>query len=156
MGTTRSPKFLGNPYSHLPCSQTPAGPLRQAIQRIGAVPALQTAKTPAFSYISRLNHTAFAIAVYASRPWSPMVMQDSLPTAGQALSGWIGYQQGHYERFQLFRVRVLLSQALLGAIEVITESPLPVFPWVPASAPNDDQSDPGQKVLIKFGSHVHC
>jgi hypothetical protein len=43
-----------------------------------------------------------------------MVMQDSFPTAGQALSGWIGYQRGHGERFQLFRV--LLSQALLGAI----------------------------------------
>jgi hypothetical protein len=31
METTRSPKFLGSPYSHLPCSPTPAGPSHQAI-----------------------------------------------------------------------------------------------------------------------------
>src|SRR5208337_3270154 len=108
MGITRSPKFLGNPHSHLPCSQTPVGLRRQATQRFSTVHALSTAKTPAFSYISRLHHTAFVIAVYASRPWSPMIMQDSLQTAGQALSGWIGYQQGRYERFQL--VCILLSQ----------------------------------------------
>ena len=41
-----------------------------------------------------------------------MAAQDSLPTAGQALSGWIGYQQGRYERFQLFHIP--LSQAYLA------------------------------------------
>jgi len=88
------------------------------MQRFGAVPIVPTMKTPAFSYISGLNHTAFVIAVYASRSWSPMIMRDSLPTAGQALSGWIGYQQGHYERSQLFRI--LLSQASLGAMGHLT------------------------------------
>jgi hypothetical protein len=42
------------------------------------------------------------------------LMQNSLPVAGQALLGWIGYQQGRYERFQLFYFP--LSQALLGAM----------------------------------------
>jgi len=69
-------------------------------QRFGTVPVPLTTKTPAFG-LSRLNHTAFAITVHASRPWSPMVAQDSFPTAGQALSGWISSQQGRYERFQL-------------------------------------------------------
>ena len=35
------------------------------LHRFGAVPATPTTKTPAM-YFSRLNHTAFALAVYAS------------------------------------------------------------------------------------------
>jgi hypothetical protein len=114
METTRSPKFLGGPYSHLPCSQTPGGTSASGDLTLRCCPVHITTKTPAMRHVLRLNDTAFAITVYASRPWSPMVAQDSLPTTGQALSGWIGYQQGRYEGFQLFHI--LLSQALLGAI----------------------------------------
>jgi hypothetical protein len=41
-------------------------------------------KAPALKRLSRLNHTAFVFAVYASHFGHPNV-QDSLPAAGQAL-----------------------------------------------------------------------
>jgi hypothetical protein len=41
------------------------------------------------SLISGLYRTARLLAVYASRPRSPSVMQDSLPAAGQAWPGGI-------------------------------------------------------------------
>src|ERR1700758_3684699 len=43
--------------------------------------------------------TALALANYASQCGSHRPTQDSLPTAGQALSGGIGYPQGSDERF---------------------------------------------------------
>ena len=45
--------------------------------------------------IAELDH----LAVYASQPGSLPSTQDSLPTAGQALSGGIDYPQGSNERF---------------------------------------------------------
>jgi hypothetical protein len=63
---------------------------------------------------SGLNRRASALAVYASWGGSPhRAPQDSLPGAGQALPGGIGYPQGPDERFQR-RSRYtssLLSQA---------------------------------------------
>jgi len=62
--------------------------------------------------LSRLNSTALALAVYASQ-WSLLApTQDSLPAAGQALPGGIGYPQGSDERFQT--VFLLLSQVFLA------------------------------------------
>jgi hypothetical protein len=86
-----SPMFPDVPLVHLPCSQTSAEPPRQAslvldggfpfstlsvvervhisfltcVHRFDAVPAIPTTRTPAMP-ISRLYHTAFALAVYAS------------------------------------------------------------------------------------------
>ena len=60
----------GTPIVLLPCSPTPVGPTHQAIQCVGAAPAVSTAKAPAF-VLSRLNHTASALAVYASQAGSP-------------------------------------------------------------------------------------
>ena len=51
--------------------------------------------------ISGLNHTAFDLAVYASRRWSPIPTQDSLPAAGPALPDGLGYPQGSHERFHI-------------------------------------------------------
>jgi hypothetical protein len=53
--------------------------------------------------ISGLNHTAFDLAVYASQGRSPATTQDSLPAAGPALPGGIGYPQGSDERFHILR-----------------------------------------------------
>src|SRR3954464_4440264 len=62
--------------------------------------------------ISGLNRTAFDLAVYASQGRSPATTQDSLPAAGPALPGGIGYPQGSIKRFQA----VLSSfSELLGA-----------------------------------------
>ena len=51
--------------------------------------------------ISGLNHTAFDLAVYASRGRSPGPTQDSLPAAGPALPEGFGYPQGSDERFHI-------------------------------------------------------
>ena len=60
----------GTPIVLLPCSPTPAGPTHQAMRCAGAAPAVSTTKAPAF-VLSRLNHTASALAVYASQAGSP-------------------------------------------------------------------------------------
>ncbi len=60
----------GTPIVLLPCSSTPVGPTHQAIQCVGAAPDLSTTKAPAF-VLSRLHHTASALAVYASQAGSP-------------------------------------------------------------------------------------
>jgi hypothetical protein len=60
----------GTPMVLLPCSSTPVGPTHQAMQCVGAAPAVSTTKAPAF-VLSRLNHTASALAVYASQAGSP-------------------------------------------------------------------------------------
>ena len=60
----------GTPIVLLPCSPTPVGPTHQAMQCVGAAPAVSTAKAPAF-VLSRLNHTASALAVYASQAGLP-------------------------------------------------------------------------------------
>jgi hypothetical protein len=48
--------------------------------------------------LSGLSHTACTLAVYASSPASPLTTQDSLPIAGQALPGGIGYPLGSLTR----------------------------------------------------------
>ena len=60
----------GTPIVLLPCSSTPVGPTHQAMQCVGAAPDLSTTKAPAF-VLSRLNHTASALAVYASQAGLP-------------------------------------------------------------------------------------
>ena len=50
---------------------------------------------------SRLNHAAFDPDVYASQRRSPATTHDSLPAAGSALPGGIGYPQGFNERFHV-------------------------------------------------------
>src|SRR3954454_24593830 len=70
--------------------------------------------------ISGLNRTAFDLAVYASQWKSPATTQDSLPAAGPALPGWIGYPQGPCKRFQA----VLSSfSELLGAMSGLIDRP---------------------------------
>ena len=53
----------------VPCSRTPAGPLRQAFCGVSVWPsAFSTASAPAITLLTGLNHTARTLAVYAS-PW---------------------------------------------------------------------------------------
>ena len=77
------PRFLGNPTVRMPCSPTPVGPPRQAISaRRYCLPLLSSRRLPR-SPLTRLNHTACTLAVYASSLRSPVATQDSLPAAGQ-------------------------------------------------------------------------
>lgn len=150
---TRSPRFLGNPVVRLPCSQTPVGPPRLAFEdgrlagsccfRLPAsclIPllgrcsrclmarrccptALERRGPRTTISLSWLNHTAFALAVYASQLSSPRrdctATQDSLPAAGQALPGGIGYPQGCFVRFRSAGLHnVLLTQACPGATQM--------------------------------------
>ena len=77
-----SPRFLGNPYVHLPCSPTPPEPPLEAFQDLVLLPLFLRRKLPKEYFLSRLYHTAFVLAVYASRFGHPNV-QDSLPVGCQ-------------------------------------------------------------------------
>lgn len=88
------------PHVHLPCSWTPAEPSRQAVRRSGVAPAQGTAKAPASTVLSRLDHTAFALAVYASRTASPTCTQDSLPLACQTFTGGLSTRRAVKKGFR--------------------------------------------------------
>ena len=65
--TARSPKFLQDPSARSPCSQTPVGLACQAIStRSYCLVSLNSLGSHGYG-LSGLNHTAFALAVYASR-----------------------------------------------------------------------------------------
>ena len=62
-----SPKFLGNPHVHLPCSRTPAGPFSPSHYGESMLPPrTRRRRLLRPQVLSRLSHTAFALAVYAS------------------------------------------------------------------------------------------
>lgn len=80
---------------------------------IDAAPAYDHDEGSKHLSFSGLNHMAFDLAVYASRRGSPPSTQDSLPAAGPALPGGIGYPRGSNERFPSSSL-FLLSQAFLA------------------------------------------
>jgi hypothetical protein len=95
-----------------------ARPLRRA----GMAPAMSTTKALTTIYLSRLNHTARGLAVYASSSASPHPTQNSLPAAGQALPDGVKYPQGCYERFRTNVI--LLSRASPGARTLYFYAPI--------------------------------
>ena len=101
MEVMRSPRFLCDPLPYLLCSTTPVRPVMPGIYSTPVLsPRLEPRRLPHCILLSRLNCTAFRVAVYASRTGSPQPMQDSLPVACHALPNRIGYLQGHSERFR--------------------------------------------------------
>jgi hypothetical protein len=57
---------------NVPCSSTPAGPRRSATAALRCcLPPFGTTSTPTIILISRLNHTARPLTVYASQGGSP-------------------------------------------------------------------------------------
>ena len=118
--STGPPRFLGNPSACAPCSPTPVGPPRQAMRRVGTAAAQKTTAAPASSFISRLNHTARTLPVYASQPGSP-------PNHATLGSGWSPAFAGRdCPAGFLCKVSVmsshvvLLTQALPGALSAET------------------------------------
>ena len=99
--TTGPPTFLGNPLVPVPCSTTPAGSTRQALTTRRRGPRIVPRRgLPRAMYLSRLNHTASALAVYASQ--DGLLRHHARLASGcrPALPGGFGYPQGSNERFQ--------------------------------------------------------
>ena len=97
---------------NVPCSPTPAGPLRSDRYRASMLPyAFSTASALARTVISGLNHTAAHSLSTLRRVGCPTTTQDSLPDGWPAFPGGVGYPQGSNERFQ------------------VTHSPFPGFAW---------------------------
>jgi len=112
--STGSPKFLGSPHDSFAVLSDPGRPASPRPLRDDCVaPASDTTEAPALC-VSRLYHTAFEFAVYASPNGSLHPAQHALPVAGQALPDRLDYLQGSNRRFQILRLIPLL-QAWLGA-----------------------------------------
>ena len=83
--------FPGNPHDHSPCSSTPAGPSTGVtgpwVNGLDTAPAPKHNEGSPRLQISGLNHTAFGLAVYASKWRLPATAQDSLPAAGPSFAG---------------------------------------------------------------------
>jgi hypothetical protein len=96
----RSPRFPGNPRGGPLGSWTPAGPVTPG--RYGMPtrppPVSRTWAPATKAFGARSPSSTTSLSTLRSRGL-PRTTQDSLPTAGRALSGGIGYPQGSDERF---------------------------------------------------------
>jgi len=118
-GTAGSPRFLGNPLCPCPALRPRWDLHARPLRRFGA--AFRTSDNVGSHHkpLSGLHHTAWSLAVYASPPGLPQEStQDSLPTAGQALPGGIGYPLGLNTRFQRYLHLIPPVQAFPGARRV--------------------------------------
>jgi hypothetical protein len=115
----------------LPCSPTPAGERVRPLRHAHAAPALTTTKAPALQ-LSRLNHTASALAVYASQDGSPHHHARLASGCRPGSTGRASHPQGSYKRFQTHVMFViLLFQAFMAQGQVL-QSNMPVRirpPW---------------------------
>ena len=94
------PRFLGNPHADMPCSLTPVGRSRLAMAACRCcLPQFRLRRLPRYTLLSGLDHTACQLPVYASSRTLPHATQHSVPAAGQALPGGIGYPLGSIRRF---------------------------------------------------------
>ena len=114
--TTGPPRFLKNPTMNVPCSSTPAGPLRSATAALRCcLPPNWTTSAPARTVLGAQSHGPFPLAAaYAS--------QSGLPHCRARLtSGGAGqpYRAGLATRCPKRKVSghpILLSQASPGAL----------------------------------------
>ena len=102
--TTGSPTFLGNPNVPLPCSSTPVGSKTPGQYGVSTRPPRRIRRRRPTIHtfrgsMTRLQHSLSTLR----RTGHPATTQDSLPAAGQALPGGVGYPQGSIERFQSLR-----------------------------------------------------
>jgi hypothetical protein len=88
---------------------------RQASFGMLMLPSVNTTTSAPTITLSRLNHTACTLAVYASQHGSPRDHARLASGCWPALPGGIGYPQGSTERFQSFITssfpRLLLAQS---------------------------------------------
>src|SRR5262249_8350179 len=107
-GSNRVSHVPGEPSASMPGSQTPAGPLLQAMQRSGTIPGVATPRTHRYPTLSGFNvRLQRSLSTLRSSNCSEST-PDSLPAAGHALPGGIRYPQGSCERFPRF-IRYIAS-----------------------------------------------
>jgi hypothetical protein len=112
--TTGPPRFLEDPTMNVPCSPTPAGPLRSATAALWCcLPPNGRRRLPRQILISRLNHTARSLTVYASQ-------SGLLHRHARLASGWLAGLSGRGclpagSQRKVSDLLILLSQASPGA-----------------------------------------
>ncbi len=96
-----SPTFLGDPRVCMPCSSTPVGSdTPDRLRRSDAAfRTVRTTSAPTNSPLSRLDHTACTLAVYASQCRLPVHHARLASGCRSTLPGRIGYLPGPGERF---------------------------------------------------------
>ena len=110
--TTGSPTFLGSPNVPLPCSPTPAGPTASGHCDAVVLSSREPKRRPQRLELSRLDHTASALAVYASQRRLPGRHARLASAAGQALPEGLNTLWAPLKGFRVLNplVHVLLSQ----------------------------------------------
>jgi hypothetical protein len=112
--TTGPPRFLEDLTMNVPCSPTPAGPLRSATAALWCcLPPNGRRRLPRQILISGLNHTARSLAVYASQG-------GLLHRHARLASGWLAILSGRGwlpagSQRKVSDLLILLSQASPGA-----------------------------------------
>ena len=114
-GDVRLSQVPGDPLCAHALLFDPGGTSASGLLNASVLPSATTTASAPTTPLSRLNHTACSLAVYASSPRSPVATQDSLPTASQALSGGTVYPLGSSARFQSLLHLILPAQACPGA-----------------------------------------
>jgi hypothetical protein len=111
METARSPKFLGDPRSHLPCSQTSAGPPRQAIRSLRCCPCVFDRKDSRDSSFGAQSHG------FCDRclRFTAMVTQGRARLASDCGPGFVGMDW--------------LPSGSLRKVSAYTHPPFPSFAW---------------------------
>ena len=100
-GVDRISQVPGGPHVNMPCSPTPVGPFAPGqIKRAGAAFRDSYCVGPHNYMLSRLNHTAYSLAVYASQRRLPERHARLASGCWPALPGGVGYPLGPNERFQ--------------------------------------------------------
>jgi hypothetical protein len=101
-GGNRTAQVPAGPTVDVPCSSTPAGPLRSATTALRCcLPPNGRRRLPRVTNISRLNHTARPFAVYASQGGLPHRHARLASGGWPTLPGGTGYPPGPNERFQV-------------------------------------------------------
>ena len=134
---TRSPKFLGGSLYGRAVLSDPAGGFRHRPLRDDrcCLPLCRTRRLRIY-YLSRLNHAARQLPVYASQGTSQCNTQHSVLTGGQPLPDRIGYLPDPLPKVTSYRFVLCLSSfaKLLGATTRVdplyTHRLPPLIGWV--------------------------
>jgi len=135
--TTGPPKFLGDPNVRLrvlddsgeSVGSRPSDAQCVDFQNYRIAPATGTTKALTKNNLSKLNHTAFGLAVYASSHSLPHATQDSLPAVGQTLPDGLSTRRVTIKGFRFTSCQSSSFAKLLGAIPFFVKTVVSLF-WI--------------------------